>query len=92
VSSRNCFGAELGQRCVVRVLIQNCLTGKFLSSKRRWTRAVEEAEDFQKTLRAWSAIDESKLSGVRIILQLGNGVPDVQLGQVGTEQACGRRA
>jgi hypothetical protein len=75
----------------VRVLIQNCLTGKFLSTGRRWTVHAAQAEDFQKTLRAWTAIDEEKLSGVRIILQLGEGVPDVQLGQVGTEQACGKR-
>jgi hypothetical protein len=74
----------------VRVLIQNCLTGKFLSATRRWTVRVEQAEDFQKTLRAWSAIDEGRLSGVRIILQLGDGAPDVPLANVGTQAACGK--
>jgi hypothetical protein len=73
----------------MRVLIQNCLTSKFFSPKKTWVSDPEKAEDFQKTLRAWSEIDERKLSGVRIVLNLGDGVPDVALANVGTEEACG---
>jgi hypothetical protein len=74
----------------MRVLIQNCLSHKFLSPKKTWVSNPEEAEDFEKTLRAWTEIDERKLSGVRIVLNLGSGIPDVALASVGTEHACGR--
>jgi hypothetical protein len=74
----------------MRVLIQDCLSGKFYSRKKTWVADPEKAEDFQKTLRAWAEIDEQKLSGVRIVLRIADGVPDVPLANVGTDQACGR--
>lgn len=74
----------------MRVLIQNCLTNKFLSPRKAWVADVEKAEDFQKTLRAWAEIDEQKLSGVRIVLNIGPGVPDVALANIGTDQACSK--
>jgi hypothetical protein len=74
----------------MRVLIQDCLSGKFYSRKKTWVVDPEKAEDFQKTLRAWAEIDEQKLSGVRIVLKIGEGVPEVRLANVGTERACGR--
>ena len=74
----------------MRVLIQDCLSGKFYSRKKTWIADPEKAEDFQKSLRAWAEIDEQKLSGVRIVLKISDGVPDVRLANVGTERACGR--
>jgi hypothetical protein len=79
---RECFA--------VRVLIQNCLTNKFLSQNKLWTADISHAENFEKTLRAWAEIDERKLSGVRIVLNFGEGVPDVPLASVGTHSACGK--
>lgn len=73
----------------MRVLIQNCLTNKFFSPKKTWVSDPEKAEDFEKTLRAWTEIDERKLSGVRIILKVGDGTPDVPLANVATERAYG---
>jgi hypothetical protein len=73
----------------MRVLIQNCLSGKFYSRKKTWVADPEKAEDFQKTLRAWTEIDERKLSGVRIVLKIADGVPDVPLANIGTERAGG---
>ena len=74
----------------MRVLIQNCLSEKFLSAKGTWISDVNKAQNFEKTLRAWTQIDERKLSGVRIVLKLGDGLPDVPLANVGTETACGK--
>jgi hypothetical protein len=74
----------------VRVLIQNCLTGKFLSPRKTWVADSDKAQNFEKTLRAWSEIDERKLSGVRIVLNLGDGLPDLPLSNVGTDVACGK--
>jgi hypothetical protein len=71
------------------VLIQNCLNGKFLSSNRNWTADTKRAQNFEKTLRAWAEIDDHRLSGVRIVLDVGEGIPKIPLANVGTEQACG---
>jgi hypothetical protein len=74
----------------VRVLIQNCLTNKFFSSTKLWVTDPDQAENFEKTLRAWAEIDERKLSGVRIVLHVGEGVPEIPLANVGTDSACGK--
>ena len=76
----------------MRVVIQNCFTEEFLSADRTWTADVEKAANFEKTLRAWAEIDEHGLSGVRIVLHLGNGVPDVPLATVGGDKACADRS
>jgi hypothetical protein len=73
----------------MRVLIQNCLNNKFYSARKTWVAEATRAEDFQKTLRAWAEIDDRKLSGVRIVLNMGDGAPEVPLANVGTEEACG---
>lgn len=76
----------------MRVVIQNCITEEFLSRDRTWIADVEKAENFEKTLRAWAEIDEQRLSSVRIVLHLGNGVPDVPLATVGGNKACAERS
>jgi hypothetical protein len=73
----------------VRVLIQNCLTGKFLGPSKKWVSDPKNALNFEKTLRAWTQIDDAKLSGVRIVLNVGEGVPDVPLAKIGDKDACG---
>jgi hypothetical protein len=75
----------------MRVVIQNCFTEEFLSPDRTWISDVEKAENFEKTLRAWAEIDERQLSGVRIVLHIGDGVPDVPLATVGGDKACSPR-
>lgn len=52
----------------MRVLIQNCLTKKFLAGSRAWTAEPEKAVDFETSLRAWGEIDERSLTGVQIIV------------------------
>jgi hypothetical protein len=66
----------------MRVLIQNCLTNKFLSPNHKWVNAADQAQNYEKTLRAWSEIDDRKLSGVRIVLHTGDGHPEIQLATV----------
>jgi hypothetical protein len=71
-------------------LIQNCLNHKFLSPQKTWVVDPARAENFEKTLRAWGEIDEQRLTGVRIVLDFEENVPDVPLANVGKDTACGK--
>jgi predicted mannosyl-3-phosphoglycerate phosphatase (HAD superfamily) len=61
-----------------------------LSPSHTWTPESEKALNFEKTLRAWAAIDERRLTGVRIVLNVGDGAPDIPLANVGPGSACAK--
>ena len=49
-------------------MIQDSRTGKFVAANGGWTRNLAKAMSFDQALRAWEAIGELRLSGVRILL------------------------
>jgi hypothetical protein len=49
------------------VLIQDFASGNYLRPDGGWTNQFSKALKFEQMLRAWEAIDEQKLSGVRIV-------------------------
>lgn len=49
------------------VLIQDFESGQYLATDGRWTNQTKKALRFEQLLRAWEAIDERKLSGVRMV-------------------------
>ena len=53
------------------VLIQDFASGNYLGPNGRWTGRFSKALKFDQVLRAWEAIDEQKLSGVRIVCESG---------------------
>jgi hypothetical protein len=53
------------------VLIQDFASGNYLRPDGRWTTQFSKAIKFEQVLRAWEAIDEQRLSGVRIVFEPG---------------------
>jgi hypothetical protein len=51
------------------VLIQDFASGNYLGADGGWTSQFSKAVKFDQALRAWEAIDEHKLSGVRIVFE-----------------------
>jgi hypothetical protein len=51
------------------VLIQDFASGNYLLPDGGWTAQLAKALKFEQLLRAWEAIDEQNLSGVRIVLE-----------------------
>jgi hypothetical protein len=51
------------------VLIQDFASGNYLRPDGRWTPQYSKALKFEQVLRAWEAIDEQRLSGVRIVFE-----------------------
>ena len=51
------------------VFIQDFASGNYLSADGGWTQQFTKAQIFERVLRAWEAIDEQKLSGVRIVFE-----------------------
>ena len=49
------------------VFIQDFASGNYLATDGHWTNQYSKALQFDQLLRAWEAIDEHKLSGVRVV-------------------------
>jgi hypothetical protein len=50
------------------IMIQDFASGSYLSTDGGWTSQPSKAQRFDQLLRAWEAIDEYKLSGVRVVI------------------------